>query len=242
MDALTDPRPTAGRCRATTDCEHCRVRFLSVCAALERDELIELEAIAQPVHFHAKETIFLEGEDALALYNVTCGTLRLYRLFDDGRRQIVGFALPGDFLGLDLASRHAFSADAVEAVSACRLARTSFTALTERKPHLLRRLHAATTRELSAAQDQVMALGRRSAEEKLAWFLIHLRQRYERVGDHSATIALPMSRLDIADFLGLTIETVSRTLTKLSRDESIAIVADGIRVVDTRRIEQLAAA
>ena len=242
MDALTNPRAMAGQCRATTDCEHCRVRFLSVCAALDRDELAELEAIAQSIHFDAKETIFLEGEDARALYNVTCGTLRLYRLFDDGRRQIIGFALPGDFLGLDLASPHAFSADAIDAVSACRFSRTSFTALTERKPHLLRRLHSATTRELSAAQDQVMALGRRSAEEKVAWFLIHLRERYARVGDRTTMIALPMSRLDIADFLGLTIETVSRTLTRLARDESIAIDPGGIRLVDVRRIEQLAAA
>jgi CRP/FNR family transcriptional regulator len=242
MDALTHPLPIAGRCRSVADCEHCRVRFLSVCSALEGDELAELEAIAQPVHFAAKETVFVEGEDADALYTVTCGTLRLYRLFDDGRRQIVGFALPGDFLGLDLAPEHTFSADAVEAVSACRFSRRRFTALTARKPHLLHRLHDATARELSMAQDQMMALGRRSAEEKLAWFLIHLRERHARVAERSATIALPMSRLDIADFLGLTIETVSRTLTRLARDKSVTILPDGVRLTDPRRLERLAAA
>jgi CRP/FNR family transcriptional regulator len=218
------------------------VRFLSICSALEGDEVAELEAIAQPVHFDAKETVFVEREEARALYTVTCGMLRLYRLFDDGRRQIVGFALPGDFLGLDLAPRHAFSADAVEAVTACRVSRATFTALTDRKPHLLRRLHAATTRELNAAQEQMMALGRRGAEEKLAWFLVHLRERHARIAPRSATIALPMSRLDIADFLGLTIETVSRTLTRLARDGVVEIVPDGVRISDLRRIEQLAAA
>ncbi len=244
MDALTHASFAAGRCPrgAATDCAHCRVRFLSICSALEGDELAELEAIAHPVHFDARETVFVEGEDALAAYTITCGTLRLYRLFDDGRRQIVGFALPGDFLGLDLAPHHAYSADVIEPVSACRFTRASFAALVERKPHLLRRLHDAATHELSVAQDQLMALGRRSAEEKLAWFLIHLRARRSRVADRSDIIALPMSRLDIADFLGLTIETVSRTLTRLARQNSLEIVADGIRLIDPRRIEQLAAA
>lgn len=242
MDALTNPSSAAARCGAATDCEHCRVRFLSVCSALESDELAELEILAQPVFFPARETVFIEGEDARSVYIVTCGSARLYRVFDDGRRQIVGFALPGDFLGLDLAPRYAFSVDAIEAVNACRFSRTSFTALTQRKPHLLRRLHAATSHELAAAQDQMMALGRRSAEEKLAWFLVQLRERHARVADRSATIALPMSRLDIADFLGLTIETVSRTLTRLARDNVVAIVPEGVRLVDSRRIEQLAAA
>jgi len=241
MDALTNALPL-GQCqRGVTDCEHCRVRFLSICSALEPDELDELETITQPVHLDAKETLFLEGEDAQAAYTVTCGTLCLYRVFDDGRRQIIGFALPGDFLALDLAPRYAFSADAIEPVSACRFSRSSFSVLTERKPHLLRRLHAATTRELSIAHDQMVALGRRSAEEKLAWFLVHLRDRRARAGDRSAVIALPMSRLDIADFLGLTIETVSRTLTRLAREGCLEIVAGGIRLTDRRRIEQLAA-
>jgi CRP/FNR family transcriptional regulator len=239
MDALT-PSSAAARCaRRDVDCEHCRIRFQSICAALEPDELSELDAIAQPVHFDTRETIFAEGDEARAAYTITCGTVRLYRVFEDGRRQIVGFMLPGNFLGLDLAERYAFSADAIEPVSACRFARRSFENLTARKPHLLRRLHAATTRELSLAQDQMMALGRRTAEEKLAWFLIHLR---DRTVPPSVEIALPMSRLDIADFLGLTIETVSRTLTRLARDKSIEVLPHGIRVRHREKIEALAAA
>ena len=184
------------------------------------------------------QTIFAEGDEADATYTITCGTVRLYRIFDDGRRQILGFMLPGDFLGLDLAPSRTFSADAVEPISACRFARRSFAALTERKPHLLRRLHAATTRELTLAQDQAMALGRRTAEEKLAWFLIHLR---DRGLVRSAEIALPMSRLDIADFLGLTIETVSRTLTRFARGRQIEILPHGVRLLDQHKIEALAA-
>src|SRR5262249_54861789 len=123
-------------------------------------------------------------------------------------------------------------------VSACRFPRSSFTALTARKPHLMRRLHAATARELNLAQDQMTALGRRGAEEKLAWFLIHLR---ERSAPAASAIRLPMSRLDIADFLGLTIETVSRTLSKLARQRILTTTAEGVRLIDTARIEMLAA-
>src|SRR3954452_12939051 len=238
MDALAVALVPAQCARTATDCEHCRMRLRSICSALDRDELADLEAIAQPVHFAAKETLFVEGEEAQAAYTLTRGTARLYRVFDDGRRQILGFMLPGDFLGLDLASHRAFSADAVDEVSACRLSRTGFAALTARKPHLLKRLHAATTRELNLAQDQTMALGRRSAEEKLAWFLVHLRQRS---APPSALVALAMSRLDIADFLGLTIETVSRTLTRLARQKIVALVPEGVRLLDVARIEGLAA-
>ena len=240
MDTVNRTIAASAQCGRTpgTDCEHCRIRLRAICSALDFGELAELEAIAQAVHFDKKETIFLEGEEAHATYTITSGTVRLYRLFADGRRQILGFMLPGDFLGLDLVAHHAFSADAVEPVSACRFARKSFTALTACKPHLLRRLHAATARELNLAQDQMTALGRRGAEEKLAWFFIHLRER----GNPAASVVrLPMSRLDIADFLGLTIETVSRTLSKFARQNALAITSDGVRLIDSSRIQSLAA-
>jgi CRP/FNR family transcriptional regulator, anaerobic regulatory protein len=124
---------------------------------------------------------------------------------------------------------------------ACRFSRKNFTVFVDEKPHLLRRLHEFASHELSLAQDQMVLLGRRSAEERVAAFLIGLRDRFARIGQVSVTLPLPMSRQDIADFLGLTIETVSRTFTKLSKDKAILVVPDGVRLVQPERLEALAA-
>jgi len=168
--------------------------------------------------------------------------MRLYKLLPDGRRQIVGFALPGDFLGMAVSTRHGFSADAIGPVALCRFPKNSFARFIEDKPHLLRRINELAVRELSQAQDHMVLLGRRSAEEKVATFLIGWRDRLVQLGGTSKTVPLPMSRQDIADYLGLTIETVSRTLTKLERDGVIEIVPGGVCLLDPARAEALAAA
>ena len=231
-------------CTPTPDkhCSGCKVRNISVCAALDVTELEALEAIAEDVHFAERETITRQGDAADAVYNVTEGSIRIYKLLPDGRRQIVGFLLPGDFLGLALSVRYAFTAEAVEPAVACRFSRTAFTALTDSKPHLLKALHNAATHELALAQDHMVLLGRRTAEEKVATFLACLRERRKRSGGGTVLIPLPMSRTDIADYLGLTIETVSRTISKLSREKAILVVPGGIRLLAPERIEALAAA
>jgi CRP/FNR family transcriptional regulator len=237
-DTLTKPH-----CRsleASSICAHCGLRPLSVCAALEVDELRQLESVAHVHCLAAKATLFAQDEPAQYVYNITAGVVRLYKLLPDGRRQIVGFALPGDFLGLALADRYGFSADAIEPVTACRFSREAFTGLVDHKPRLLRRLHEFATHELSLAHDQMVILGRRNAAERIGSFLIALRDRWGRLNGHTSVhVPLPMSRQDIADFLGLTIETVSRTLNKLAREKTIVIVPDGIRILNVTRIEAL---
>ncbi len=227
-------------CHAKENCLDCKVRLVSVCAALESHELGALEAMAQQTAFAPKETLFLQDHRVDFVYNVTEGVVRLYKLLPDGRRQIVGFALPGDFLGLAMADSYGFCADAVGSVTTCRFSRQAFSSLLDGKPHLLRRLHEFATHELSLAQDQMVVLGRRTAEEKIATFLVGLRNRWARLTGVSVTVSLPMSRQDIADFLGLTIETVSRTLSRLAREKAILIVPDGVRLLDPQRLEQLA--
>jgi CRP/FNR family transcriptional regulator len=168
------------------------------------------------------------------------GVMRLYKLLPDGRRQIVGFALPGDFLGLSATERYAISADAVGSVAVCRFVKGPFSRFVEGKPNLLRRIHEFATRELSGAQEQMVLLGGRSAEEKVASFLVKWRDRLAQIGSATAITPLPMNRQDIADYLGLTIETVSRTFTKLERDGVIEIVPGGVRLADSARAEALA--
>ncbi len=223
-----------------TECSHCKVRALSVCSALEGDELQALDKITRHVSFSKHETLFAQGDLSDAVYNITSGSVRLVKLLPDGRRQIVGFALPGDFLGLSMSERNGFSAEALSATATCMFARKDFSALLDSKPHLLRRLHAMASHELSLAQDQMVILGRRTAEEKVAAFLLGLRKRWARIDGSTVRAPLPMSRQDIGDFLGLTVETVSRMMTKLARDKVIVIVPDGVRLLDPARLEALA--
>lgn len=226
--------------KPATHCEQCRVRSLSLCGALEADELFELDRLSRPLSLSARETIFEQDELADAVFNITSGSARLYRLLPDGRRQIVGFALPGDFLGLSLTERNAFSADALTPLTACQFSRQAFSDFVDAKPHVLRKLHQLASHELSMAQEQMVILGRRTAEEKIAAFLIGLRKRWARLSQQSVTIPLPMTRQDIGDFLGLTVETVSRMLTRLAREKAILIVPDGVRLLDVKRIEGMA--
>lgn len=186
--------------------------------------------------------MFCEEDIATSFYTVSDGVMRLYKLLPDGRRQIVGFALPGDFLGMNISGRHNFSADAIGAVTVCQFAKAPFGRFMAERPHLLRRINELAIRELSQARDHMVLLGRRAADEKLATFLLGWRERLMLLKGPSNTVPLPMSRRDIADYLGLTIETVSRTFTKLERHGAIEIVHGGISLRDCARVEALAAA
>jgi CRP/FNR family transcriptional regulator len=223
-------------------CADCSVRQFSLCAALDRAELRELEHLGRHVHFASCQTVFAQEELTTSFYNLLEGVMRLYKLLPDGRRQIVGFALPGDFLGMTASARHSFSADAIGPVAICRFSKASFARFIEDKPHLLRRINELAVRELSQAQDHMVLLGRRSAEEKVATFLLGWRDRLGQFSSPEKTVPLPMSRQDIADFLGLTIETVSRTFTKLERDGVIDIMPGSVCLKDPARAEALAAA
>jgi CRP/FNR family transcriptional regulator len=223
-------------------CADCAVRTHAICAALDHDELRELEQLGHRLQYRPNDPVFTQEEIVTSCYNVLEGVMRLYKLLPDGRRQIVGFALPGDFLGISVNGRHGISADAVGSVVVCRFVKKSFSRFVEDRPNLLRRINEFTSRDLSEAQDQIVLLGRRSAEEKVASFLIKWRDRLAQIGPATTITPLPMSRLDIADYLGLTIETVSRTFTKLERDGVIEIVHGGIRLADAARAKVLAAA
>jgi CRP/FNR family transcriptional regulator len=223
-------------------CADCLARQFSVCASLDNAEQREFEHISRHAHFASGETIVAQDEMAGSFYNLLEGVIRLYKLLPDGRRQIVGFALPGDFLGMSATERYGFSADAVGAVAVCRFSRTAFARFIEDKPHFLRRINELAMRELGQARDHMVLLGRRSAEEKVATFLIGWRDRLALIKGPSSSLPLPMNRQDIADYLGLTIETVSRTFTRLEREGLLDIIPGGVRILDQARAEALAAA
>lgn len=234
--ALAAPCPNA---KKHVDCLQCTVRTLSVCAALEPDEAEALVKLAKGMCFDAHQPLFRQDELATSVYNITSGAIRLSKVLPDGRCQVVGFALPGDFLGLAMSDRNVFSAHALTATTVCQFRREAFSDLVDEKPHLLRRLYGATSHELSLAHDQMCMIGRRTGEEKVAAFLLGLRERWSRVDGSSVHIALPMTRQDMADFLGLTIETVSRKFSLLVKQKVIIITPDGIRVLDIAKLKVL---
>lgn len=221
-------------------CLHCRARSLSICAALNATELQDLENLGPEICFASKDILFSEDDKARNVFNLTQGVARLYKIMPDGRRQIVGFALPGDFLGATHSERYNFSADAVTPIAACRFSRSKFLRFVEDKPNILRRMHEFEARELHLARNQMLLLGSNSAEQRIALFLIGWRDRLARFGEVQETMPLPMRRRDIADFLGMTIETASRTLRRLEREKIIVIVRRGVRLLNPAAIEDLA--
>lgn len=214
----------AGTQTEVNPCGACPVRSLTVCAALEAEELRRLAEILQTVRYDAGHTVFAEGDQADTLYNVTVGTVKLYKLLPDGRRQITGFLLPGDFLGLSVNENYAYSAETVTPSTVCRFPRRRMEALLDEFPKMQRRLFSMASNELAAAQDQMLLLGRKTAKEKICSFLLMLSQRAQRRGHKENPVHVPMSRADIADYLGLTTETVSRTFTQLKTSRVISLL------------------
>ena len=208
-------------------CQACPVRLRSVCSGLEFEELGELEKIVTRVTVKAGHPIFGEGEAARHRYNVTAGAIKIYKLLGDGRRQIIGFLFPGDFLGLAVEDEYAYGAEAVVDSELCRFPRRRLDDLIDRFPALENRLLNMTSNELAVAQEQMVLLGRKSAKEKVATMLLLFARRAVERGMPDNPVNLPMTRTDIGDYLGLTTETVSRTFTQLRGRGAIAVETGG---------------
>jgi CRP-like cAMP-binding protein len=177
-----------------------------------------LDLIGAPIPFARNAEIYGEDEPAEYLYKVISGAVRTYRVLQDGRRQIGAFLLPGDMFGLEAGATHASSAEAIADSVVLVIKRSAVSALAERDPEVARQMWTLTAQELGRAQDHMLLLIR-NAQERIAAFLLEMAER--RPGADS--VELPMSRQDIADYLGLTIETVSRTLTQLEAEAAIAL-------------------
>ena len=193
-----------------------------MCAAVGTDLVPRLIAMAVGRRTAAGRMLFEEGDPADDVFTITAGMVKLYKLMSDGRRQIVGFLVPGDFLGLAFGRTYVYSAEAVVATTTCRFGRGQFLALLDACPTLEKEILARTATELAAAQEQMLLLGRKTARERVASFLLALARR--RGTDPGRPLELAMSRADIADYLGLTMETVSRTLGRLGKDRLIELV------------------
>jgi CRP-like cAMP-binding protein len=169
-----------------------------------------IDSMGAPLAFKRNAEIYGEHEPADYLYKVVSGAVRTSRLLSDGRRQVGAFYLPGDSFGLENGGMHSFSAEAVSDSKILVIQRSAIMALAARDGQVARELWSVTSRELERVQEHLTVLVK-SAEERVAGFLLELAKR----APGAIQVQLPMSRQDIADYLGLTIETVSRTMTRL---------------------------
>ena len=183
------------------------------------DALLALERIGARRSFTRDQEIYAEGDPSDCWHQVVSGTVRICKLLADGRRHIAEFCFDGDCFGLDTASERGFSAEAVGDVVVIRYSRRATERLIDENAQLARRLCDMTLRDLAHAQTHMMLLGRMTAPERVASFLLELSERREA----RSALEVPMSRNDIADYLGLTIETVCRVLSAFKRAGAIAI-------------------
>jgi CRP/FNR family transcriptional regulator len=231
--------------RPAEPCAICEARPFSVCNAIDPRDIERLASLVVNLTVDAGRTFIEEGDPAESFFNVTAGTAKLFKLLPDGRRQITGFASMGTFLGLAVSSIYAFGAEALEPMRICRFSRPKLRELLDDFPAMEKRLLEVASNELVAAQEQMLLLGRKTARERLASFLVArascLCNSVHPCGRIAEKVMLPMTRSDIADYLGLTIETVSRTLTRFKSERLIDIPsASEILIRDRSALESLA--
>jgi CRP/FNR family nitrogen fixation transcriptional regulator len=177
-----------------------------------------IELMGAPMPFARNTEIYGENEPAEYLYKIVSGTVRTYKVLNDGRRQIGAFYLPGDIFGLEVSDVHSFSAEAIVDCRVLVIKRSAVISLAGRDTEVARQLWTMTARELQRVQDHIMLLIK-TAQERVAGFLLEMASRSPAGNE----VELPMSRQDIGDYLGLTIETVSRTLTQLENSAAISV-------------------
>lgn len=208
-------------------CETCLVRNRAICAALDSHEIGALNAIGRHRLLEAGESLIWEGDDSVLVANVIEGVLKLSTGTEDGREQIVGMVFPSDFIGRPFGMTTGHGVTALTDAKVCVFNRRDFDAFAREHPALEHKLLQRTLDELDRTRRWMLLLGRKSASEKVASFLIEMATRVATPGcaDHASPaeiqLDLPVSRQQIADVLGLTIETVSRQFTRLRSERII---------------------
>ncbi|MFN3516090.1 MAG: Crp/Fnr family transcriptional regulator [Novosphingobium sp.] len=214
-------------------CETCVVRNRAICSSLDDEELKALHAIGRRRTLEPGESLMWEGEDSVLVANVIDGVLKLSTGTEDGREQIVGVVYPSDFIGRPFGSTSGHGVTALTEAMVCVFSRRDFDAFAREHPALEHKLLQRTLAELDRTRRWMLLLGRKSAGEKLASFLLEMSERLVQPGCVGVPdtplkrFALPFSRQQVADVLGLTIETVSRQFTRLK--------AEGIIDLPSRR-------
>jgi CRP/FNR family transcriptional regulator len=224
------------------ECGDCPIRHRAVCANCEADELAVLEQIKYYRSYQAGQSVIWSGDKMDFVASVVTGIATLTQTMEDGRRQMVGLLLPSDFVGRPGRSVAAYDVTATTDLVMCCFRRKPFEDLMARTPHIAHRLLEMTLDELDAAREWMLLLGRKTAREKIASLLAIIARRdaslkAKGMVTNAVSFDLPLTREEMADYLGLTLETVSRQISALKRDG--VIVLNGNRHVTVPSLDAL---
>ena len=233
--------PKNGGTKKHIICERCPARESLLCSSMKGEDILALDEVAQRITVPDGAYLFNEEDPTDYVYNVRSGMAVLERFSTDGRRQIMAFLYGGDYVGLIPDEISSVAARALGPLEACRWHIKDIDKLMVPYPELAHRLRHIGMRVLATIMKQVFILGCRNAQEKLAFFLIHMERRQRRVLGDTGVLKLPMTRIDIADFLGIADETVSRTFTQMRQQKLIELLEPNeVRILDHNRLEKLA--
>ena len=243
MDQLTEPRLDIHNSDTPLLCQSCEARHKGICGALSPNQLLALSKHTIKHVVAAEQQIAFEGEKTRRYSNIMHGVVKLSKLTADGRQQIVGLQFAPDFVGRPFSKESELAIEAATEVKLCSFPSSILEQLTSEAPDLELRLHRQALKELDEAREWILTLGRKSAAERVASFLyfiaIHINPEDNKNGV-TQQVEIPLRRSDIADFLGLTTETVSRQITKLRQAGAIKIANNRmVEVPDLKRLKEL---
>jgi CRP/FNR family transcriptional regulator len=220
-------------------CEECPIRHRAVCARCDDDEFAYLEDMKYYRSYEAGQPILWRGDEMANVASLVRGVASISQTMEDGRRQMVGLLLPSDFIGRPGRERVLFDVTAVTDVTLCCFKRRPFERLVDASPNVSKRLLEMTLDELDSARDWMLLLGRKTARERIATFIRMVARRSQIPDDADSpnVFELPLTREAMADYLGLTLETVSRQFSALKRDETIRLHGKrGIEILSQTRL------
>ena len=223
-------------------CRDCAVGTSAVCSTLDVTALADLRNQGSSIQLAAGQPLFHQGDPADRTFSLTSGVVKLYSVLPDGRRQVIAFHFPGEFIGFSPSEDYHCTAEAVSAATLCRFETGRFEQFARSSDELARSRHERVARDLVAAQTRAMVLGQAAARELLAHFLCDVHRRSQaRPAGASGIVPLPMSRSDIAEYLGLAKETVSRELSALRATGIVRTISRNLlEIRDMERLRRLA--
>ena len=220
-------------------CNNCQARFRGICSSLSNEQLNEISQSVQHAHYPKGKEVISFNEEANKIYNIVNGSIRQYKILSDGRRQIVGFLFPGDFLGIPYEEKFSYYADTIEDTCLCVFSRQDFESYLVKFPVFEKEVLKKTSLKLSDAFEQNMLLGKKNAREKLATFLILLLKVQNNSKNETNLFKIPMTREDIADYLGLRTETTCRMFTEFCTKDLIGFTDKNKNYFQIRNLSQL---
>lgn len=224
------------------NCGNCRLNSICLPLALESDDIQQLDDIIQRSKpLQKSQHLYREGDDFQSVFAVRSGAMKAYKTTDDGREQVTGFYFPGEILGMDgiCNNSHASAAKALETAAVCEIPFSSLEKLSALMPHLQRHFFQLMSREITEDQQLITLLSKNSADERVASLILSISTRNARRKLSATQFRLPMSRVDIGNYLGLTVETVSRVFSRMQKLQVLRVDNKEIKILDTEGLRRM---